>query len=83
MNPKLTSEQRAALEHSDGPVAVDDDQTRRVYFLVDESTFNNLQHQEDLAAIREGIADMEAGRIITLEELDAHISARLNALRQE
>ena len=77
MTPKLTAEQREALSHSDGPVPVEDVETKRVYFLVDESTINALQQQEDLSAIREGIADMEAGRIVTLEELDARIRARI------
>jgi predicted transcriptional regulator len=77
MTPKLTSEQREALNQSDGPVAVEDEETRRVYFLVDESTFNTLQQQEDLVAIRDGVADMEAGRIVTLDELDARIRTRL------
>ena len=82
MTPKLTQEQRAALDQSDGPVLVEDDQRNRVYFLVDESTFNKVQQQEDLAAIREGIADMEAGRIVTMEELDARIRARLGSSTQ-
>jgi predicted transcriptional regulator len=77
MTPKLTPEQREALDRSDGPVAVEDEQTHRVYYLVDESTFNSFQHQEDLAALQDGIADMEAGRVVTLDELDARISARL------
>jgi predicted transcriptional regulator len=34
-------------------------------------------HEDDRAAIREGIADMEAGRVLTLEELDARIRAKL------
>ena len=83
MTPKLTPEQRAALDQSDGPVLVEDDQRNRVYFLVDESTFNKVQQQEDLAAIREGIADMEAGRIVTMEELDARIRARLGSSAPE
>ncbi|HEY1599249.1 MAG TPA: hypothetical protein VGG64_06580 [Pirellulales bacterium] len=77
MTPKITPEQREALDHSDGPVSVKDEQTNRVYFLVDETTFHTMQQQEDLAAIREGIADMEAGRLVTLDELDARIRARL------
>ena len=78
MTPKLTAEQREALERSDGPVLVEDEQTHRVYFLVDESTLSALQQQEDLCAIQDGIADMEAGRVVTLEELDARLRARLN-----
>ena len=38
----------------------------------------SMRQQEDLAAIREGIADMESGRILTLDELDARIRARLD-----
>ena len=79
MTPKLTPEQREALDHSDGPVPVEDEQTHRVYFLVDPSTLNTLEQQEDLSAIREGIADMEAGRVVTLDELDARIGARLKS----
>jgi predicted transcriptional regulator len=77
MTPKLTPEQREALDGSDGPVAVEDEQTHRVYYLVDDSTYNSLQQQEDLAALKYGIADLEAGRVVTLDELDARISARL------
>lgn len=76
---KLTNEQREALDHADGPVAVTDERTNRVYFLVDEATFKAMQQQEDLAAVRQGIADMEAGRLVTLDELDARIRARLSA----
>lgn len=77
MIPNLTTEQREALAQSAGPVRIEDDQGHRVYFLVEESTFINLQQREDLAAIREGIADMQAGRIVTMDELDARIRTRL------
>jgi predicted transcriptional regulator len=77
MTPKLTPEQRQAIEKSEGPVAVEDDQTHRVYFLVDESTYTSLQQREDLAAIREGIADMEAGRVAPLDEVMARIRTNL------
>ena len=77
MTPKLTAEQREALDHSDGPVPVEDEKTKRIYFLVDPTTLETLRAQEDLAAIREGIADAEAGRVITLEELDRRIRSRL------
>jgi hypothetical protein len=77
MTPKLTPEQCEALDRSDGPLPVEDERTHRVYYVVDEPTLANLQQQEDLAAIREGIADMEAGRVVTLEELDARIRMRL------
>lgn len=36
-----------------------------------------LQREADHAAISEGIADLEAGRVLTLEELDATIRSKL------
>jgi hypothetical protein len=71
MTAKLTSEQRAALIGHEGSLPVEDDQTQQVYFLVDEATLNKLQREADRAAIRDEIADMEAGRVLTLEQLDA------------
>ncbi len=77
MTPKITPEQREALGHSNGPVLVEDEQTRRVYFLADPSTMETLQRQEDLAAIRAGIADMEAGRVAPLAEVMERIRSNL------
>ncbi len=74
---KLTDEQREALDQSDGPVPVEDEVTQRVYFLVDSATLETLRKQEDLAAIREGLVDIEAGRVMTLNELDNRLRARL------
>lgn len=76
MTPKLSSEQRAALAGHVGPSPIEDDQSQRVFFLLDKSTLDRLQREADLAAIREGIADMEAGRVMTLEELDAKIRSK-------
>lgn len=83
MTPKLTPEQREALAHSDGPVLVEDEQTKEAYFLVDASTMNALQLQQDLEAIREGIADVEAGRVAPLDEALARIRARLGLAQGE
>lgn len=77
MTPKLTPEQREALAHSDGPVLVEDEQTKEVYFLVDALTMNALERQQDLEAIREGIADVKAGRVAPLDEALARIRANL------
>lgn len=77
MTPKLTAEQREALDRSNGPVLVEDEQTKEVYFLVDAPTMNALQRQEDIDAIREGIADVEAGRVAPLNEALARIRAKL------
>jgi len=52
-----------------------------LYFLVDDAAFRAMQRQDDLAAIREGIADVKNGRVLTLEELDAAIRARMQTDR--
>jgi predicted transcriptional regulator len=77
MTPKLTSEQRESLQHCDGPVPVEDDENRRLYFLIDASTLDGLQRNQDIEAIREGIADMDAGRVERLDEAIARIRANL------
>lgn len=77
MTPKITSEQREALKQDGGPVPVEDDQTHQVYFLVDKVTLDTLRQDAAREAIRKGIADMEAGRVVTLDELDARIQAKI------
>lgn len=42
-----------------------------------ESALTALRQLKDQAAVRDGIADMEAARVLTLDELDARIQARL------
>jgi len=63
------------------PVPAEDEQTREVYFIYPENLHQRamraLEEQEDLAAIRRGIEDMEAGRLIPLEEADAQIRQEL------
>ncbi|HEV7225211.1 MAG TPA: hypothetical protein VGN42_21070 [Pirellulales bacterium] len=77
MAPKLTPEQREALDHSDGPVLVEDEKTKEVFFLVDASTMSDWQRRQDIEAVREGIADVEAGRVAPLDETLARIRADL------
>jgi predicted transcriptional regulator len=79
---KLSEEQRRALrDHPNGPIPVEDEQTRKVCVLVDAATHQRaaeaLSQQEDLAAIQAGIDDMEAGRVATFGEVDARIRAKL------
>jgi predicted transcriptional regulator len=82
MTPKLTDEQREALNLDGGnPVPVEDEQTHQLYFLVDRTTLETLRHDADHEAIRQGIADMENGRVLTLEELDARIQTKLRRPR--
>jgi predicted transcriptional regulator len=82
MTPKLTDDQRRALRsRPEGPVPVEDEQTRKVYVIVDQEVhlkaMEALRDQEDQAAIQAGIDDMEAGRVVPFEEVDARIRQRL------
>ena len=82
MSTKLSDDQRKALhEFSGGPIAVEDEQTRQRYVLVDrnlhERAMMALKQQQDVDAIRAGIADMEAGRVTAFEEVDRRIREKL------
>jgi hypothetical protein len=77
MTPKLTAEQREALDHTDGPVPVEDEQTHRIYFLVDAARLSAFERQQDLDAVTEGIADMRSGRTAPLDEAFERIRANL------
>jgi hypothetical protein len=68
MTPKLTSEQRDALSRQGSPVAVEDEQTRRVYFLVDPAMLDAIRDETDMAAILQGVADAESGDVQPLDE---------------
>ena len=66
MTPKLTPEQLSVLHASgDQPMSVIDPVTNRVYLLVDASNphaaIEALRQSEDMLAIKEGLAQMEAG----------------------
>ena len=82
MTPKLTEEQRCALRaQQDDPVPVEDERTHKVYFLYSEEQHQRakqaLQEQQDIAAIQQGIKEMEAGEVIPLEQADAEIRREL------
>ena len=82
MTPKLSEEQRRALAAKEGrPIPVEDDQTHKLYVLVGEDLHRRamqaLKEQEDLAAVREGIKQMEAGLGQPLEQADAEIRNEL------
>lgn len=83
---KLTVEQREALqEHPEG-VACEDTETHRVYFLVDseihQRALQTLKRQQDREAIAEGLADMEAGRVVPLDQAFEEIRNRLGLHEQ-
>ena len=82
MMPKLTDEMREALKrNAGGPVEVEDDQTHRVYVIVDEALHRRSMHalrmQEDVGAIRAGFDAAAEGRVASLEEVDARIRDKL------
>ena len=81
MTHKLTDELRQALGQSDGPIEVRDERSQKVYVISERSVFQRamqaLQVQEDHAAIQSGIDAMNAGELLTLDELDSKIRSRL------
>ncbi len=83
MNPKLTQEQLDALHANEGDVRVTDPTTQRVYVLVDDDTHRRamdaLRRQEDLKAVRAGIDDIEAGRVLPAAEAHARVREQLIA----
>ena len=79
---KITDEQRQALDaHQNEPVAVEDDRTQKVYFIVPEKLHERamraLREQQDLDAIREGIEQMEAGLGQPIEQADVELREAL------
>lgn len=84
MTLKLNDELREALRQTGGTVEMQDDQSQKMYVLTESDVFHRamqaLQAQEDHAAIQAGIEAMEAGKVLTLDELDNQIRARLASL---
>ena len=73
MTPKLSQELVAALEAvGNGELEVVNPNDNRVYFVVDGDTHRQamdaLRRQREREAIANGIAQMEAGEVVTLEE---------------
>lgn len=81
MSMKLTQEQRDAIRQNGGPVEVEDDETQKVYVIVDVDLHKRatqaLQEHETRRAIRSGLDDLEAGRVIPFAEVDARLRKRL------
>ena len=69
---KLTDEQRVALQQSPDGISCEDTTTNRVYVLVDEQVHRRAMHalkqQQDHEAIRRGIAQMEAGGGLLIQD---------------
>lgn len=73
MEYKLPQELADALHaNGDGPLKVVDPGNNRTYFVVDGETHRQameaLRRQQDREAIAEGIAQMNAGDVVSLEE---------------
>jgi hypothetical protein len=79
MTPKLTSEQRDALNQQGSPLVIEDDETRRFYFLVDPAMLESLREQSDIAAILQGISDADSGKVQPLDDAIRQIEIRLRA----
>ena len=89
MPPTLTQEQSAAIDASDsGSLEVIDPLNNRTYVIVDSTTHRQAmdalrekQRREDHAAIAEGIAEMETGKGMPIE--DARRLSRERLLSRE
>ena len=84
---ELTTQQSEAIQQSATPLSLVDPKTAKVYVLVEESVHERamaaLQRQnDDCAAIQEGLDDMVAGRLMTLEESRARTEAALSAVKK-
>ena len=78
---QLTDKQRSELKkHPDG-ILFRDEATQHSYVIVDEIIHREamlaLQRQQDLEAIRRGVAQMEAGEGIPLEEARRQLAREL------
>jgi hypothetical protein len=87
MTAKLTEELSAALHASgESGLEVVDPTTQRIYFLVDGETHRRameaLRRQEDHGAIAQGLAEMETGEAVPIEEARKRSRARLLTRKQ-
>jgi len=82
----LTEEQRLALLANPNGIECEDALTRRVYVLVDATVHRRameaLHTVQDLAAIQQGIDDVSAGRVLTIEQSRARVADALSQLHQ-
>lgn len=72
MSIQLPSELSAAIAQQGQSLEIVDPADQRVYFLVEGETYRQamdaLRRQQDHEAIAEGIAQMEAGETMSLDE---------------
>jgi hypothetical protein len=76
MAPKLTDEQREAIRQRES-VKVEDDKTRKVYFIVEgdlhDRAMQALEEHDARRAIRSGLDDLVAGRVLQFSAFDARL----------
>ncbi len=82
MTPKLTQEQREAIRQRQGrPLEIKDDETRKVYVIIESDLFDRATHaleeHDARSAIRAGIDDLEAGRVVPFAEVDKKLRTKL------
>ncbi len=62
MTPKITDEMRKALEqHPDDPLKVEDEQTRKVYFLIDSGRAQHLLDEWLRRELKVGLDQADRG----------------------
>jgi predicted transcriptional regulator len=65
----LTPDQASALQAGgNAPMQIVDPTTRRVYYVIDSGLLAEMERRSDLDAIREGVADMQAGRSVPIDQ---------------
>lgn len=65
MTPKLTEEQRQALQQAPGrPVPVEDDRTHQVYFLVERDQLRRLLDEQLRRELQIGFDEADRGDVV-------------------
>jgi predicted transcriptional regulator len=83
MTPKLTNEQSEALHASGDEMQILDPSTNKFYVVVEQSVHQKaiaalkLQEEENLAAIQQGIDDVNAGQIMPADVAHKRIREKL------
>lgn len=74
MTPKISTELANALQASKGELEFIDPATNRTYVVVEQAVLARAkavlerEEQNDLAAIKRGLEDVEAGRTMSVDE---------------
>jgi hypothetical protein len=81
MAPKLTQEQRDAIKQRGGSIEIEDDETRKIYVLIEGDLHHRamqaLEEHDARRAIRAGIDELESGRVVPFADVDARLRKRL------